>query len=150
MKWVNSIQLVKDDLAATQQMREFALRTHQGRVPELAAEYRPAFVERSAVPIRVEKWRHEGVRRYRIVGLDWGGDRARGRLQIRFRPGTPWENVSEPAEKLASQSWKLWEHDWRPTQPGPYLLQLRVEDATLATNRFDASHFVRAVRVEEI
>jgi DMSO/TMAO reductase YedYZ molybdopterin-dependent catalytic subunit len=150
VKWVTNIEMVEDDHPATSQMKEFAARTHQSDVLERAADFRPATIERSALPIRVEKWRVDGAIRYRVVGLDWGGDRSRGQLQIRFRPEGAYETVSHPPPPVENPRWEIWSHTWLPSQPGPYLLQLRVHNAAGPTRRLDSNHFTRAVIVDEV
>ena len=150
VKWVTKIEMVEDDHPATSQMKEFARRTHQTDVLERAADYQPATIERSALPIRVEKWQVDGATRYSVVGLDWGGDRSRGNLQIRFRPEGAYEPVSHPPPRIANPRWEIWSHTWSPSQPGPYLLQLRVESAAGPTRRLDSDHFTRAVLVDDV
>jgi DMSO/TMAO reductase YedYZ molybdopterin-dependent catalytic subunit len=55
IKWVNAIELVPDDVAATSQMQEFASRTFQDGRPERARDYTPAVLDHAAMPIRIEK-----------------------------------------------------------------------------------------------
>ncbi len=150
VKWVDRIEWVGGDASATSQMREFALRTHQGRVPERAANYRPAIVGRNALPIRVEKWRVGDRIRYRVVGIDWGGDRSRGRLRIRFRPTDPYRPIETQPSPASPTTWGLWFHTWTPTVPGKYLLQLDVDDPSVPTPRLDAGHYARGVEVDEV
>ena len=149
VKWVQSIELVGDDRPATSQMQEFALRTHQDKVLERAAEYRPATVVRSALPIRVEQWRVAGKTKYRVVGIDWGGDRARSRLRIRFRPSDPYEQVDTQPTPTAGKSWSIWSHAWSPVEAGPYLIQLSLDDRSVAAPRLDAGHYIRGVKVTD-
>ncbi len=150
IKWVDRIELVGSDRPATSQMREFALRTHQGRVPERAADYRPATIARSALPIRVEKWRVAGKIRYRVTGIDWGGDRSIGGLRIRFQPTDPYLPVETQPSAASPTSWALWTHSWSPAVPGKYLIQLEVDDRSVPTPRLDAGHFARGVEVVEV
>ncbi len=150
IKWVDRIELVDGQRPATSHMREFALRTHQGRVPERAADYLPATISRSALPIRVEKWRVAGKIRYRVTGIDWGGDRSVGRLRIRFRPTDPYQPVEIQPAASSSTSWALWFHTWSPATPGKYLIQLEVDDPEVPTPRLDAGHFARGVEVLEV
>ena len=150
VKWVERIELMAGDRPATSQMREFALRTHQGGVPERAADYRPAIVPRAALPIRVEKWRAGGEIRYRVVGIDWGGDRATGSLRIRFRPTEPYLPVATQPSPAGATTWALWFHTWSPSVPGRYLIQLEVDDPSAPTPRLDAGHYARGVEVDEV
>ncbi len=150
IKWVDRVELVGGDEPATSQMREFALRTHQGRVHERAADYQPAIISRSALPIRVEKWRVGDRIQYRVAGIDWGGDRSIGRLRIRFRPTDPYRLVETQPEASSPTSWALWSHTWSPPTPGKYLIQLEVDDPGVPTPRLDAGHFARGVEVKEV
>ena len=51
---MTGFEFVDDTAPATPQMKEFALRTHQDGVPDLAKDYLPAEVDTTAVPVRVE------------------------------------------------------------------------------------------------
>ena len=72
IKWVDELRLATPDAAATTQMREFAGRTHQDGVPELARDYEAPAIDVAATPIRVERRRVNGVLAYRVVGIVWG------------------------------------------------------------------------------
>ncbi|MCP3958694.1 MAG: molybdopterin-dependent oxidoreductase [bacterium] len=149
IKWVNRIELVDADQPATSQMREFAARTFQNGVPTSAADYQPATVDRAAMPVRVEKWRVDGKIRYRVVGIDWGGDRTKGRLQIRFRPRDPFVPVSvQPAPP--GGGWGVWSHHWAPSTPGPGLIQLELDEKSVPTRRMSAGMYLRAVMVDQV
>jgi DMSO/TMAO reductase YedYZ molybdopterin-dependent catalytic subunit len=152
VKWVRRVELVDGDRPATSQMKEFALRTHQGEILEKAADYQPATVDRAALPVRVERWRVGSEIAYRIVGLDWGGERASGRreagpLSIRFRPDAPYEAVQ--FQPPSSGEWGLWFQSWKP-EPGRYLIQLRVDDPAVRARRLDAGLYLRGVEVEDV
>src|SRR5919108_391043 len=56
IKWVNEIMFVGEDAESTSQMREYAGRTAQKGLPELAKDFQPAAIEQAAMPIRIEKW----------------------------------------------------------------------------------------------
>jgi len=153
VKWVRRVELVDGDRPATSQMREFALRTHQNGEPQKAADYQPATIDRAALPIRVEKWRVGGELAYRVVGLEWGGDRGgrrdAGPLSIRFRPDAPYVPVEFPPSP-ATPGWGLWFHSWKPPVRGRYLIQLRVDEASVRTRRLDIGLYLRGVRIDEI
>ena len=87
IKWVNELRIVGADEPTTLQMKEFSLRTHQGRIPTLAKDYEPPVIDLAATPIRVEKRRVNGRLQYRVIGIVWGGDRPVDRLAIRFSAG---------------------------------------------------------------
>jgi DMSO/TMAO reductase YedYZ molybdopterin-dependent catalytic subunit len=151
IKWVNELRLVGADEAATSQMVEFSLRTHQSRVPERALDYAPPEIDLAAMPIRVEKRRHDGKLDYRIVGIMWGGDKPVDRLAIRFRAGDePIPFTLCPSEPRSHLVWSLWEYRWRPTQPGVYSIALKAVDSTIRTRRLDVSYYVRRVVIDEV
>ncbi len=149
IKWLERVELVDGEQPATSQMREFAARTHQDGVPRRAADYRPATVDRAALPVRVEKWRAGGRILYRVAGLDWGGDGETGRLMIRFRPQDPFRPVRFPAER-GPTGWGVWAHPWSPATPGRYLVQLKVDDLKVSARRLDAGLYLRGVVVDEV
>jgi DMSO/TMAO reductase YedYZ molybdopterin-dependent catalytic subunit len=150
IKWVNELRLVGIDEPATSQMMEFALRTHQGRVPTLARDYDAPAIDLAATPVRVEKRRVDGQLEYRIVGLVWGGDRPVDRLLIRFNAGdapTPFALCPAPR---THRTWSLWDYRWRPTASGVYNIGLRAADPAIRTRRLDVSFYVRRVVVDEV
>src|SRR5438876_9630391 len=74
-------------------MQEFATRTHQQGVAELAKDYRPAPIDQAVMPIRVEKWLGHGKIKYRVVGILWGGSRLLKALEsvsTRKKPTCAW------------------------------------------------------------
>ncbi len=148
IKWLERVELVDGEQPATSQMREFAARTHQDGVPRRAADYRPAVIDRAALPVRIEKWRAGGKILYRVAGIDWGGDGS-GRLMIRFHPQDPYREVRFPAERRGS-GWGVWLHPWSPTIPGRYLIQLKVDDPEVSVRRLDAGLYLRGVVVDEV
>ena len=87
IKWVDEIRLVDASEPATSQMREFAARTHQTAVHDLAGVYAPPVIQTAATAVRVEKRLGASGLEYRVVGIVWGGARAVDRLAIRFSDG---------------------------------------------------------------
>src|SRR5262245_15417990 len=150
IKWVNELRLVSADEPTTLQMKEFSLRTHQGRIPVLATEYEAPVIDLAATPIRVEKRRVNARLQYRIIGIVWGGDRRVDRLAIRFNAGeTPQPFTLCPAPQT-HQTWSLWEYRWQPASPGIYNIALTSPDPAIRTRRLDVSYYVRRVVIEEI
>lgn len=148
IKWVNELRFVTADEPATSQMAEFASRTHQNGVPELARDYLPAEIDVAAMPVRVEKWRIEGAIRYRVVGIEWGGSAPASALEIRFGDGA-WEPV-ERRSLASEQSWRLWEHEWQAPARGIYAITLRVPDTSTRTRRLDTGYYLREVSIDEL
>ncbi len=149
IKWVQRVELVDGEQPATSQMREFAARTHQDGVPRRAADFRPATIDRAAMPVRVEKWRVDGKIRYRVVGIDWGGDRSVGKLRIRFHPQNPYQPVTTQPEGDSSR-WAVWHHLWAPIVPGRYLIQLEIGDPPVLSRRLGAGLYLRGIAVDEV
>jgi DMSO/TMAO reductase YedYZ molybdopterin-dependent catalytic subunit len=150
IKWVDELVLVDADARATAQMREFAGRTHQSGVPDLARDFRPATVDLAAMPIRVEKWEVERRPLYRIVGIVWGGDRPVTALQIRVNPGERFEPVRVCPLPESADTWALWSHPWRPASAGRYTLVLKAGDASLRTRRLDLYYYARSVWISDV
>jgi DMSO/TMAO reductase YedYZ molybdopterin-dependent catalytic subunit len=149
IKWVDEIKLLGEGGETTSQMREFASRTMQQGVPELVKDYRPAFIEQAAMPIRVEKWLVEKKIKYRVVGIAWGGSRPVSGLEIRFDSEENYVPV-EDFQQTANDPWTFWTHRWAPAKPGVYFIQLRVKDSWVPTRRLDAGYYVRSVNILEI
>jgi DMSO/TMAO reductase YedYZ molybdopterin-dependent catalytic subunit len=149
IKWVNEIRLVGPDEPATAQMREFAARTEQTGVPELARDYKPAEIDLTGTPVRVEKRRIDGRIEYRIVGIIWGGDRPVDRMRIGFGKDE-WTEISICPAPKTHKIWSMWEHRWRPTAPGLYDIALKSTDSSIRTRRLDRGYYMRQVRIDEI
>jgi len=149
IKWVNEITFTDDTAAATSQMQEYAARTMQTGVPQLAREYKPATVGTAAMPIRVEKWVVEEKIKYRVVGIVWGGSGAVKELEIRFNPEEDYVPVGN-LEPMAGNPWSFWTHAWAPRQTGTYLIRLRVKDAGVIARRLDLGYYMRSVEITEI
>ena len=144
IKWVDRISFVDETEPATAQMQEFASRTHQSGVPELAAMYTPATIDQAAMPVRVEKWSTKGGVLYRVVGILWGGTTLTNAVSIRFGSGS-WTPVSVCPPMTTNATWTLWSHAWSPTSPGEYAIRLRIDDPGIITKRLDADYYLRTV-----
>lgn len=150
IKWVDEIRLVGADEPATSQMKEFASRTHQPALYELAREYAPAAIQAAATPVRVEKRRgRDGGIEYRVVGIVWGGTRPARTLAIRFRPEDAFLPFTICPAPATSRIWSLWHYRWVPTEPGLYTIALRVVDPDVPQRRLDSGYYVRQVRIDE-
>src|SRR4029077_3589591 len=149
IKWVNEIKLLGDGAATTSQMREFASRTMQQGVPEMVKDYRSAFIEQAAMPIRVEKWLVEGKIKYRVVGIAWGGSQPVSGLEIRFDSAEAFVPVDD-FKQTTNDPWSFWTHRWTPMKPGIYFIQLRVKDTCVPPRRLDTGYYTRSVNVLEI
>ena len=152
-KWVEEIRLVGDEEPATAQMKEFAGRTHQDGVPELACDYRPGEMDQTGMPVRIEQWRVDGGSRpgleYRVVGVMWGGDRQTDAFSIRFGDDTPCEPIEAYAQ-TTNRTWTLWSHTWRPSRPGTYRITLNVDDPAIRTRRLDRGYYARTVEIVDV
>jgi len=150
IKWVDEIQLVGDDAAATPHMKEFARRTLQDGIPDLARGFKPAAIDLSAMPVRIEKWLLDGKLAYRIVGVMWGGDRVSDALQIGFGSDDVYAPVAPCPKPVTNDTWTLWSYRWQPQAPGRYKIVLKVGDPKIATRRLDLYYYIREVRVDEV
>ena len=150
IKWVNEIRFVNEAEPATSQMQEFALRTHQAGIPELAREYQPATIDQAAMPIRIEKWRLASDEiGYRVIGIMWGGSRPTDKLLFSPKRSTKVPvDVCPPQETNAT--WTVWQHLWSPSAPGEYELRMHIDDPTIRTRRLDAGYYARTVRIDEV
>ena len=166
IKWVNEIALLDDEAPATDQMREYAGRTHQeptvprdrelmqgGRRPEgppLARDFQPATIDPAAVPIRVEIQGGEGTERlYRIVGIVWGGRAPVRGLHLRLNPDLGFVPVEEMASGVPGV-WDLWSHTFRSPAPGRYRIELRVVDPGVRTRRLDLGYYAREIEIPRV
>ncbi len=149
IKWVDELRLVSEDEPATAQMREFASRTHQHGVPDLAHDYKPAMADQSAMPVRIEQWLVGGATRYRVVGIVWGGQKVFDRPTLRFNPGEPFVPVQVCPAMQHNQPWTLWSHVWDPPGPGRYKMRARIDDWSIPTRRMDQGWYDREVEIRQ-
>src|SRR5579864_8345706 len=149
IKWVNEISLVGEAAEATSQMREYAGRTLQKGVPQLARDYQPAVMEQAAMPIRIEKWNVGGKVKYRVVGIAWGGSQPVKVLQIRFNPEEDYVPVDN-FNQTRNDPWTLWTHAWSPKAPGTYTIRLSVKEPVIQARRLDSGYYVRTVEINEV
>jgi len=147
IKWVDQLRLVGEDEPATAQMREFASRTHQRGVPDLARDYKAAVADQAAMPVRIEQWRVGAATRYRVVGIVWGGQKVFNQLTLRFNPGEPFVPVHVSPAMQHNQPWTLWSHVWDPPGPGRYRMRARIDDWTIPTRRLDQGWYDRVVEI---
>ncbi len=147
IKWVNELRLVSEDEPATAQMREFASRTHQRGVPDLARDYRAALADQAAMPVRIEQWRVGAATRYRVVGILWGGQKVFDQLTLRFNPGETFVPVQVSPAMQHNQPWTLWSYIWVPPGPGRYRMRARIDDWSIPTRRLDQGWYDRVVEI---
>lgn len=149
VKWLNEIELVDDSQPSTSQMKEFAQRTHQIGTPAMAMDYKPATMDQTAMPIRVEKWRVDGAITYRVWGIMWGGYETTDALAVRFgASGYGPVDMCPPHD--SNSTWSLWWHQWTPEATGQYEIQCRIEDPAIITKRLDIGFYNRIVVVDEV
>ncbi len=149
IKWVQEITLVDDSAPATDHMLEFASRTHQSGLPALASDFRAASQDLAAMPIRVEQWTDaDGETAYRVLGILWGGQATTDKLQIRFGPGNGWQNVEVCPGHEQNLYWTVWEHLWHPDEGGEVLIECRIKDGDVSTNRLDTGFYRRSVAID--
>lgn len=151
IKWVNELRFVDEDEPSTGQMREFASRTHQLGVPTLARDFRPASMDQSAMPVRVEQWEVDGAPLYRVIGVLWGGSRPVQDLIFEAEGDVLTEEPVEVCPPMTqNQLWTLWQHAWRPTSTGTWDLYNRVDDPDVRTFRLDRGWYGRSVVIDAV
>jgi len=149
IKWVNEIRVVPEDAVATSQMREYASRTHQQGIPELAREYEPAAIDTAAMPVRVEKWVVAGRSQYVVDGIVWGGTERIRALDIRFNPDEDYVPI-DFVDPLSRGPLTFWQHVWQPAKTGLHRIRLRVADPKVRSRRLDKGYYVRSVNIEKL
>jgi len=149
IKWVDEIKFVGENAEVTSQMKEYAGRTMQRGVPQLARDYQPAVIEQAAMPVRVEKWSISGKLKYRVVGIAWGGSQPIKVLAIRFNPEEDYVPVDN-FRHIGNDPWTLWSHTWSPQAPGTYSIRLAVKEPVIQARRLDSGYYVRSVEITEV
>jgi len=149
VKWVNQITLVDESAAATLQMQEYASRTLQEGIPELARDFQPPVIDQAAMPVRIEKWTAGERIFYRVFGILWGGSSPIKKLEIQFNPEAEYVAV-ETVRKNGNDPWSFWSHTWTPRTAGTYSIRLRVKEPKVVARRLDAGFYIRAVQITEV
>lgn len=147
IKWVEEVAFLDDSAPSTEHMRDYAGRTHQEGVPELAREYAPARIGLSALPVRLESF-SDGKDR-RLIGLAWGGVRAEEVLQIQTGD-LDWQDTEVLARRGNSWGWSLWSHTWKPRSAGIFQVTLRPKDPATRATRLRSGYYARAIRIDRV
>lgn len=147
IKWVNRLTVVDDSAETTTQMQEYAARTLQTGIPQMARDFDAATIDHAAMPVRVEQWSVGGKTRYRVTGIAWGGQEPVTRLRIRFNPEEEFVDVSGFRQQK-TDVWTLWTHAWSPTSAGTYNIQLAVAEPAVRARKMDAGYYVRTVSIK--
>jgi len=71
-----------------------------------------------------------------VRGVAFGGDRGISKIEMSFDDGKTWTDtkLDYPGTKL---TWALWSCDWRPEDPGDYLLVVRATDGEGELQEYD-------------
>lgn len=146
IKWVQEIAWVGDDEPATTQMMEFASRTMQSGVPQLARDYAPAEIDVAACPVRVEVWDLAGAERVRVIGIVWGGPRPPTTLRL-WANGVDMGPVEVCPARPDATTWALWHVLLPEGLTGRTELTLTVDDTDLVTRRLDTEYYLRTVEL---
>jgi DMSO/TMAO reductase YedYZ molybdopterin-dependent catalytic subunit len=149
IKWVDEISFVPDDAPATSQMQEYASRTAQQGVPQLAREYKPATLEVAAMPIRIEKWFVNGKIEFHVIGIQWGGAQLIDALEIQFNPDEPYVLVQN-FHPTSTTTWNFWKQIWTPPASGRYQIRLRPQSQTIPARRLRSGYYLRSVDIKTL
>jgi DMSO/TMAO reductase YedYZ molybdopterin-dependent catalytic subunit len=149
IKWVDEISFVPDDAPATSQMQEYASRTAQQGVPQLAREYKPATLDVAAMPTRIEKWFVNGKIEFHVIGIQWGGAQLIDALEIQFNPDEPYVPVQN-FHPTSTTTWNFWKHIWTPPASARYQIRLRPQSQTISARRLRSGYYLRSVDIKSL
>lgn len=145
IKWVDRVALVSEDEPATAHMKEFASRTHQRGVPELARDFAPANIELAAMPVRVERWRALRGDLLRVVGVTWGGEAPATELSLSIGDVLRDARIRVCRPAPNARTWALWEHVVLAPPPGRHAIRLHTGDPAVPARRLDAGFYERSI-----
>jgi DMSO/TMAO reductase YedYZ molybdopterin-dependent catalytic subunit len=63
-----------------------------------------------------------------ILGIAWAGEHAIERVEVSTDGGSHWRNAQLSQPKL-NFAWRLWQIEWKPTEPGYYTILSRATDS---------------------
>jgi DMSO/TMAO reductase YedYZ molybdopterin-dependent catalytic subunit len=164
VKWVNEIKFVDGNQKATWQMLEFSNRTNQLPLrsvpefahqfgPDLARDYRPATIDQTALPVRVEQWRVDGKIIYRIVGITWGGPNRSEKLKIRFKAAggmSRFDPVDFCKASTSNSQYGIWTQSFVARKTGYCRIQVRVDDPKVPSRRLKRGEYDRGVFIPDV
>jgi hypothetical protein len=64
---------------------------------------------------------------FTIRGFAWAGENAIERVEVSVDGGSRWRDAQLPSQKLPF-AWRLWNLEWRPSDPGYYTVMSRATD----------------------
>jgi DMSO/TMAO reductase YedYZ molybdopterin-dependent catalytic subunit len=166
VKWVNEIKFVDGNEKATWQMLEFSNRTNQETHPPppgffkhhwfgpaLARDYRPATIDQTALPVRVEQWRVDGKILYRIVGITWGGPNRSEKLKIRLSAAGGMSALS-PVDFCKAQTsnsqYGIWTQAFTARKRGFCRIHVRLDDPRVPSRRLKKGDYDRTVFIPDV
>jgi DMSO/TMAO reductase YedYZ molybdopterin-dependent catalytic subunit len=141
IKWIREIVFVKRDAQPSRHMYEYATRTHQPELFELAREFEPAIVDVAAVATRLER----RGRDYRLSGVLWGG-RSREYTLAVSADGFRTQDVSR-VRRPNVDGWASWSVPFHPPRLSELSIACRVLAPHERQRRLDEQWYLRRMRL---
>lgn len=154
IKWVNRIKFFTpfQDHPTEEQMKEFSDRTGQVGVPQLLQDHKPPHIYLSSTLVSVEKWQSETEKKYKFLGVVWGGiheENPKFKMILRKRSNPKIvihesEVIMGPRNPLSFQHW---EYTWDKPIKGRYLVDIVCLDENIEAPRIENHHYRRLVKI---
>lgn len=153
IKWVSRIALVDLDAPATDHMRDYATRTHQDGVPELARGFKPARIQAAATPVLAELHEDSDGPLVHIEGISWGDWSPEALLAIRLGHEQGFQPILS-MESRQSAAWRRWSHQFRlptsrrePQTSRMAAIELSITHSPSTSIRMANGHYTRRIEL---
>ncbi|HYO76077.1 MAG TPA: molybdopterin-dependent oxidoreductase [Thermoanaerobaculia bacterium] len=141
IKWVREIVFVRRDAQPSRHMYDYATRTHQPAIFDLAREFEPAVVDVAAVATRLER----RGRDYRLSGILWGG-RSREYTLAVSADGFHTRDVTR-VRRPNVNGWASWSVPFHPPSRRDLSITCGVIEPSERQRRLDSGWYERKVRL---
>lgn len=137
VKWLGRIAAVAEPFRGYQNATRYRLRQEADEPGEPLTRMAPrALMVPPGVPEFLTRSRVVPLGACRLVGRAWSGRAPIVKVEVSADGGTTWAEAAV-GDPPAATAWHSWTYEWRPRQPGSYVLCCRATDALGATQPQD-------------
>jgi DMSO/TMAO reductase YedYZ molybdopterin-dependent catalytic subunit len=130
VKWLSHITVVDQPFAGYQQEHSYRFRTTPDEAGTPLSRILPrALMVPPGIPDFFTRQRLVAGGPCRLEGRAWSGWAAISGVQVSVDGGTTWNEADVDGDDLGRWAWHRWSYDWRPAEPGDYVICCRARDA---------------------
>jgi sulfane dehydrogenase subunit SoxC len=126
VKWLSSIEVVREPFTGYQQSWSYRLRQDASEAGMPLSRIAPhALMLPPGIPDFYTRDRVIDIGPCRLTGRVWSGGASIDAVEVSVDDGITWSDASLGAAELGPWAWRSWEFDWTPSEPGEYVLACR-------------------------